>query len=71
MAFDLKEIDWGKVAGAAIAGGIEFINALGVKVDLDKLAATAMAAVIANRARKAAAEKVENDVFTSVDDGEK
>lgn len=61
-------MDWGKLIYAAIVGGIEFIDALGEDIDVEEISKKAMATVAKNRAAKAAAEKKEDDVFSSVDE---
>jgi hypothetical protein len=63
-------IPWGTIIHAAIVGGIEFVNALGEDIDLEKTAKKAMDTVAKNRAAKAKAEKEEDEVFSSVDDKE-
>lgn len=61
------DIPWGKIIKAAIVGGIEFVNALDENIDLPEVAGKAMSYVAKNRAAKAAAEKKDDDVFSSVD----
>jgi hypothetical protein len=60
-------MDWGKFAYALLVGVFEFIDALGDDIDLDEVAKKARETVDKNRSAKAAAEKNEDDVFSSVD----
>jgi len=62
-------MDIAKIVHALIVGGIEFVNALDEDIDLNATAAKAMHTVAKNRAAKAAAEKKDGDVFSSVDEG--
>lgn len=62
---------WDKVLYALIIGVSEFVQAMDESVDTAEVSKKAADAVAKNRAAKAAAEKKEDDVFTSVDNGEK
>jgi len=61
---------WDKLLYALIVGVSEFVSAMDESVDTVEVGKKANDAVAKNRAAKAAAEKKEDDVFTSVGNGE-
>jgi len=62
---------WDKILYALIIGISEFVNAMDGSVDVVEVGKKANNAVAKNRAAEAAAEKKEDDVFTSVKNGDK
>lgn len=64
-------MNWANILYALIVGVSEFIHAMDDSVDTVEVGKKANEAVAKNRAAKAAAEKNEDDVFSSVDGGAK